>query len=255
MFSDATNNAGMSPAASTTGGITSAMMSSSDPNYAMCDHWDMEVKTTAAHTTWGAGFGTSLNQILPPPTSTTAQTKKPYDVTAYSGISFNIKSASGTAPPVWFELATLNNQPQPDGNIKTSDGTSGGTVSAPSSNGTDEYNTRGQLIKNIGSSWTKVYVPFGTFGPRYLPAATASSARTPPSSARRLRSRRPISWACSSPGYTQFATSAGTFDLVVDDVAFYTGSNGLAAFTPACSPRTARGSGRATSRRAPPWTS
>src|SRR5580692_2129537 len=140
VFSDATNNAGMSPAASATSGITSAMMSSSDPNYAMCDHWDMEVKTTAAHTTWGAGFGTSLDQILPPPTSTTAKTKNPYDVTAYSGISFNIKSASGTAPPVWFELAMLNNQPQPDGTIKTSDGTSGGTASAPSSNGTDEYN-------------------------------------------------------------------------------------------------------------------
>jgi endo-1,4-beta-D-glucanase Y len=231
VFSDATNNAGMSPAASATSGITSAMMSSSDPNYAMCDHWDMEVKTTAAHTTWGAGFGTSLDQILPPPTSTTAKTKNPYDVTAYSGISFNIKSASGTAPPVWFELATLNNQPQPDGTIKTSDGTSGGTASAPSSNGTDEYNTRGQLIKNVGTSWTKVYVPFGTLGPRYLPAATASSCSSTAVKCEAPPFKATDVLGLQFAGYTQFGTNAGTFDLVVDDVAFYTGSNGLATFT------------------------
>ncbi len=232
VFSDATNNGGMSPAASSTGPITSTMLPSSDPNSGTCDKWDMEVKTTAAHTTWGAGFGTSLDQIIPPPTSTTAKTKNPYDVSAYSGISFNIKSASGTAPPVWFELATLNNQPVPDGSIKTSDGTSGGTASAPSSNGTDEYNTRGQLIKNIGTSWTKVYVPFGTLGPRYLPASTASvcsnsavKCEAPPFKATDVL-------GLQFAGYTQFATAAGTFDLVVDDVAFYTGSNGLAAFTP-----------------------
>src|SRR5579863_4795582 len=232
VFSDATNNGGMSPAASSTGPITSTMLASSDPNSGTCDKWDMEVKTTAAHTTWGAGFGTSLDQIMPPPTSATAKTKNPYDVSTYSGISFNIKSASGTAPPVWFELATLNNQPQPDGSIKTSDGTSGGTASAPSSNGTDEYNTRGQLIKNIGTSWTKVYVPFGTLGPRYLPAATASSCASTTVKCEAPPFKATDVLGLQFAGYTQFATSAGTFDLVVDDVAFYTGSNGLASFTP-----------------------
>jgi endo-1,4-beta-D-glucanase Y len=230
VFSDATNNGGMSPAASTTNGITSAALPSGDPNSATCDKWDLEVKSTAAHSTWGAGFGTSMNQILPPPTGTTAQTKKAYDVSAYDGISFNIKSASGSAPPIWFEMATLNNQPVPDGSIKTSDGTASGTAQAPSSNGTDEYNTLGMLINNIGTSWTKVYVPFKILGPRYLPAGTTCSNSA-------VLCQAPVFKATDVLGiqfanYTQFTSNAWKdFDVVVDDVALFKGTNGLASFT------------------------
>jgi endo-1,4-beta-D-glucanase Y len=217
--------------ASTTGPITSTMLASSDPNYATCDKWDMEVKTTAAHTNWGAGFGTSLNQVMPPPatTATTSKTKNPYDVSAFDGISFNIKSGSGSAPPIWFELATLNNQPQPDGSIKTSDGTASGTAQAPSSNGTDEYNTRGMLLKNIGTSWTKVYVPFKVLGPRYLPAGTTCSNTSVMCQAPVFKATDVL--GLQFAGYTQFGTNAGTFDVVVDDVALYTGSNGLGPYT------------------------
>ena len=231
VFSDATNNGGMSPVANTTGPITSMALQSSDPNYGTCDKWAMEVKTTASHSTWGAGFGTSLNQILPPPasTATTAQTKKAYDVTGYDGISFNIKSATANTT-VWFEIPAMNNQPVPDGSIKTSDGTSGGTASAPSSNGTDEYNTRGFFVKNIGTSWTKVYAPFGIMGPRYLPVATASSC-----SNSAVKCEAPTFVPTGVLGlqfgsYTQF-TGEGQFDLTVDDVALYKGTNGLASFT------------------------
>jgi endo-1,4-beta-D-glucanase Y len=231
VFSDATSNGGMQPAANSSGPITSTMLATSDPNYGTCDKWDMEVKTTASHATWGAGFGTSLNQVMPPPTAATQKTKNPYDVSAFDGISFNIKSGSGTAPPIWFEMATLNNQPQPDGSIKTSDGTSSGTAQAPSSNGTDEYNTRGQLIKNVGTSWQKVYVPFKTLGPRYLPAGStcSNSATMCQAPVFKATDVLGIQWA----GYTQFTPSQGavSFDVVVDDVTLYTGSNGLGPYT------------------------
>lgn len=166
---------------------------------------------------------------MPPPTSTTAQTKKAYDVTGYDGISFNIKSATAGAS-VWFEIPAMNNQPQPDGSIKTSDGTASGTDSAPSSNGTDEYNTRGILVKNIGTSWTKVYAPFGIMGPRYLPVASASSC-----SNSAVKCEAPPFVATGVLGlqfgsYTQFA-GEGQFDLTVDDVALYKGTNGLNPFT------------------------
>jgi endo-1,4-beta-D-glucanase Y len=231
------NPGSQTPAKNASGPVMSAMLDASDPNNATCDKWAMH-STSSGHINY-VGFGTSINQVLPPPaaTATTTKTKNTYNVStpAYDGITFKIKSGSGTAPNVWFETLSLENQPQPDGSIKTSDMTAAGTAVSPSSNGTDEYNTRGKLITNITTTWQQVYVPFGLLAPRYLPAYTAA-----PCAAAGVLCEAPSFNPASLLGlqfsvYDQFpktGVTAGTYDLWVDDVAFYKGANGLATFTP-----------------------
>jgi endo-1,4-beta-D-glucanase Y len=205
------------PASNASGPVAVAAVTAPLPPGDTCDSYAMH-STGTGHSASNAsdyeGFGVSLNQIMPPPTSTTAMTKKPYDVSAYDGISFNIKSGSGTAPPVWFEIGGVASTPAPDGTATNS--------------GVDEYNTRGHLFSSVGTSWTTYYVPFGTLAPRYLPASSESDCSN-------------TSVKCQAPAwdpknalglqfsiYPQFSTSTLNYDLWVDDVSFYTGSNGLA---------------------------
>lgn len=236
VFSDP--NAGpLTPAKNMTGPVVSEALATSDPNYATCNHWAMH-STSSGHINY-VGFGTSLNQVLPPPpaTATTTKGKNAYSAVtgAYDGITFKIKAGAGTPPNVWFEALNLENQPQPDGSIRTADGTAAGAASSPSSNGTDEYNTRGKLVTNVSTTWQTVYVPFGLLAPRYLPAYTNAAACGA------------ANILCEAPGfnpatllglqfsvYDQFpktGAAAGTYDLWVDDIAFYKGANGLATFT------------------------
>ncbi len=70
-----------------------------------------------------------------PPPSSGLKTQNPIDVSSFSGISFNIKVGSGTAPPLWFELFNTQTEPAPDG--------------VATNNGVDEYNTRGKLLANL----------------------------------------------------------------------------------------------------------
>ena len=235
VFSDP--NAGqLTPAKSSTGPVMSAALDTTDPNYGTCNKWAMH-STSSGHINY-VGFGASLNQVLPAPPApaTTTKTKSAFNAAtaAYDGISFKVKAGAGTPPNLWFEAVNLENQPQPDGSIKTADGTAGGAAVAPSSNGTDEYNTRGKLITNISTTWQTVYVPFGLLAPRYLPAYTAL-----PCSVANVFCEAPRFNPMSMLGvqfsvYDQFpkaGATAGTYDLWVDDVAFYKGTNGLGTFT------------------------
>jgi endo-1,4-beta-D-glucanase Y len=223
VFAD-TNGGSQTPATNATGPIAVAAAGTPLPPGDTCDSYALHSTATghsATNTSNYEGFGTSLAQILPPPTSTTAMTKNPYDVSAYDGISFNIKSGSGTAPPVWFEIGGVASTPSPDGTATHS--------------GVDEYNTRGHLFSSIGTSWQTIYVPFGTLAPRYLPASSESDCSD-------------TSVKCQAPAwdpknalglqfsvYPQFSTSTLNYDLWVDDVTLYhdttTSSPGLAAFT------------------------
>lgn len=208
------------PAGGTTAPVAAAAVSGGAPTGDTCDMFAFH-STASGHTGSSAyvGFGAPFNGVIPPPSSTTAQTQKPYDVTAYDGVSFNIKSGSGTAPPVWVEFHNTENVPTPDGTAKYS--------------GVDQYNTRGMLLTNIGASWTKVYVPFATLAPRYLPNLTESDCSN-------------ASVVCQAPPwdskntlgiqfgvYPQFAvqpftsSSSLNYDLWVDDVTLYKGDNGL----------------------------
>jgi len=165
------------------------------------------------------GVGTSFAAVLPPPTGTTTKTRNPYDVSAYDGITFNIKSGSGTAPPIWVEFQNTSNVPTPDGSAKYA--------------GVDQYNTRGMLLTTVGTSWTKVSVPFGVLSPRYLPnltendcASSTTVCQAPP-----WDSKNTLGFQFGV--YPQFTVQPFTsstslnYDIWVDDVTLYKGDSGL----------------------------
>jgi endo-1,4-beta-D-glucanase Y len=226
VFAD-TLGGSQTPASNAAGPIAVAAATDVPPgDTAACDKWAMHSTATghaASNTSSYEGFGVSLDQVIPPPASgSTSKTKSAVDVTAFDGISFNIKSGSGTAPPIWFELGNTETQPAPDGTAVN--------------NAVDEYNTRGKLLSNVGTSWTTVYIPFGLLAPRYLPNLTESQCSN-------------SSVNCQAPAwnpksllglqfavYPQFSTSTLNYDLWVDDVALYTGANGLATVTASGSP-------------------
>ncbi|HVV17375.1 MAG TPA: glycosyl hydrolase family 8 [Polyangia bacterium] len=216
------------PAASTTGPIPAAMTSAPLPtdDMAMCDAYALHSTGTNRQAVTSTdpdyiGFAAALNQVLPSPAAG-AKTMNSFDVSDYDGISFNIKSGSGTAPPVWFEIQNTSNVPAPDGTATHT--------------GVDAYNTRGILVRDIGTTWTKVYAPFGILSPRYLPNLTENDCsdanvvcQAPPWDPKNVLK---IQFGI----YPQFAVSAFTssptlnYDLWVDDVSLYKGNNGLGTF-------------------------
>lgn len=187
---------GMQTPASATGPIAVGM--SDAPT--MCNKYAMH-STATGHAMY-AGFGATF---VP---GATAAAKTPISVAAYSGISFKIKSGSGTAPPIWFEI--LNKETQP------ADG--GGTATNMA---VDMYNTRGRLLTGITSTWQTMYVPFSTLAPRYLPGGCAAGVYC---EAPAFNPASALSFQFSL--YDQFST-AGAYDLWVDDVTFTTGDAGL----------------------------
>src|SRR5450432_1819492 len=130
----------------------------------------------ALHST-GSGFGTAPNNYAGfgasfSPAAAGSQVKNKYDLSAYTGIKFNIKSGAGTPPPLLFEMLTTDNQPS----------SSGGTAATPT---IDLYNSRGQMLAPpwiptaISTTWQTVTVPFGTLVPRWVPAAGGGSMVCP----------------------------------------------------------------------------
>lgn len=166
-----------------------------------------------------AGLGAAFKPI-------DAKKSDAYDVSAYSGITFKVKSGSGTLPPTFFELLTKENQPT----------TSGGSCD-PSSSGPDNaiglYNTRGWMInapwvaKDIGTSWTTYTIPFGQLIPRHLTDAKAcgSSATLcqPPAVVPKNVLGIQFSYYAGEKGWPTGVGTPGTFDIWVDDVAFTKG--------------------------------
>ena len=208
------------PAAGTTSPVAAATASAPLPSGDTCDMYAMH-STGTGHSGSSAyvGFGTSFAAVLPPPTGTTTKTRNPYDVSAYDGITFNIKSGSGTAPPVWVEFQNTENVPTPDGSAKYS--------------GVDQYNTRGMLLTTVGTTWTKVSVPFAILAPRYLPNLTESDCsnsavvcEAPP-----WDSKNTLGFQFGV--YPQFTVQPFTsstslnYDIWVDDVTLYKGDSGL----------------------------
>ena len=190
----------------------------------------------ALHST-GSGFGTApnnyagfgaafLQSTLPPP----SQVKGVYDLSLYTGISFKIKSGTATPPPaVYFEILTKDSQPA----------TSGGTAAATT---IDLFNTRGQMLNApwttpITNTYQTITVPFGTLIPRWVPAVGASmacpiaAAGVPRCQAPRFNAANVLGIQFSmyqDPGFPRPAGStAGTYDLWVDDVALVKADMGL----------------------------
>jgi endo-1,4-beta-D-glucanase Y len=204
------------------GPIPTAMLPAGDPAIATCNHYAFHVTATGrmgGNTMAYAGFGTTLAQIMPTPPAG-SKTKNPYDVSTFKGISFSIKSGTGSPPPIWFEFINTETQGTPDGTASVA------TI--------DLYNTRGKLFTDITTSWQTKVVPFGLMGPRYLPACTTlpatacNDAHFYEAPAFNNKSALGIQLAM----YPQF-TSATAFDIWIDNIQFVTDdSPGVATFTP-----------------------
>jgi endo-1,4-beta-D-glucanase Y len=157
--------------------------------------------TASGHAMY-AGFGATF---VP---GATPAAKTPISLAAYTGISFRIKSGSGTPPPLWFEILNKETQPADGGGTATNDAV-------------DMYNTRGRLLSGITSSWQTITVPFATLGPRYLPGGCDAGVfcEAPP-----FNPASALGFQFSV--YDQFSTTGG-YDLWIDDVTLTTGDAGL----------------------------
>ena len=206
---------------------TMAVAAAPSGDTANCNKWALHSTASGFGTAPNnyVGFGASFIPAAPP-----SQVKTAYDVTAYTGISFKIKSGSGTPPAVYFEVLTKDSQPA----------TSGGTAAAPT---VDLYNTRGYMLNTpwiptaISTTWQTVTIPFGGLIPRWVPAAGAAMACPTPGAgipkcqAPKFNPANVLGIQFSmyqDPGFPKPAGStAGTYDLWVDDVTFVKADMGL----------------------------
>ena len=181
-----------------------------------------------------AGTGAAFH-----PNASSYKISDPYDVSAYTGISFKVKAGSGTQPALFFEVLTKENQPS----------TSGGSATNQK---IDLYNTRGQILYTpwtataVSSSWQTITVPFGTLVPRWVPDSTGcgTAPSTPKCQASPLVPKDVLGIQISSyqdNGFPKVSgATAGTFDIWVDDVQFTKDDSGLQTRTgfPIASPGT-----------------
>jgi len=191
----------------------------------MCNKYSLHV-TGKSIGTYG-GFSTAFLPMAAP-----SQLRTAYDLSAYAGISFRIKSGSGTPPAIFFEMQTKQNQPT----------TSGGSLS-DANPGPDSaiglYNGRGQIIvpPDVSTTWQTVYVPFGQLIPRWVPAAGSSNACPAPATG--VPKCQAAKFVPTDVLGIQFSfyqdkgfpkpsgSTAGNFDIWLDDVTLYKASPDL----------------------------
>jgi len=162
--------------------------------------------TASGHPSY-VGFGATLSP------GADGMTKKPVSLEMYTGISFKIKSGSGMAPPLWFEMLNQETQPAPSGTAKNDQ--------------VDTYNTRGRVLDGIGTEWKTFTLPFSTLAPRYLPSDCDAGVKceAPPFNPKSVLG---IQFSL----YDQFDVKAsGKYDLWVDDVTLTTGDMGFPTYT------------------------
>jgi endo-1,4-beta-D-glucanase Y len=175
------------------------------------------------------GFGAAFTPDTPYDKKSTA-----YNVSAYTGITFKMKSGSGTPPAVFFELLTKDNQPTTSGGSLNPDGTAGPDRSI------GLYNTRGWMLNTpwqttaISSSWQQITVPFGYLIPRHLTdsatctsTASATALCQPPNFIPANVLGIQISMYMDNGWPSPSGSTAGTFDLWIDDVAFTKDDTGI----------------------------
>ena len=199
----------------------------------------LHIQTTGA--TDYSGFGATL---APAPTSAKLNLANAVDVSSHKGISFKIKSGSGTPAAIYFDMKTKESAPMAEGG-NLSDGATGAT---PSTN-IDEHvglrNNRGQMLlapwttTAISSSWQTITVPFSTLVPRWMPAGTNDSNGCPTSSgapkcqAPAFVPKDVLGIEFSALDLTAFGitqpsgATAGNYDIWIDDVAWVDDDSGL----------------------------
>ncbi|MGC4086960.1 MAG: glycosyl hydrolase family 8 [Polyangiaceae bacterium] len=215
-YTYAENAAGLNPPKSTTAIPVAA---SGDTN--MCNKYALHVTGTSIGTYGGFGAGFI-------PMGGGSDFKSPYDVSAYTGISFKIKSGSSTVAPIFFELLSQENQPAAAGGTATS-------------TAVDQYNTRGVILQPpyIGSAinnsaYQTVYVPFAGLFPRWMPApgsggqaCPAPGSGVPKCQAPKFVAKNALGIQFSLYSDPGFPTSGGSFDMWVDDITLVKGDTGI----------------------------
>jgi endo-1,4-beta-D-glucanase Y len=196
----AIGGATLTPPANNSGAIAAAMLPAAEQT--MCNKWALH-STAGGHTMY-VGTGATLAPVSP-----TSMTKNPVDISTYNGVSFKIRSGSGSAPPILFEF--LNKETQPAAGSGTA-----------TNNSVDAYNTRGKLLNGIGTAWQTVYVPYGLLAPRYLPSTACAAGVFCEAPAFNPKSTLGLQFSL----YNQFTTMQA-YDLWIDDVTLYTGDQGL----------------------------
>lgn len=213
-FSD-TANGGATP--------TAVVQSTTDPNPSTCNKFSLHttggLKTTTA--TFAGTRGDFLAHATPAGSTTPNTFPPPYNIpAAATGISFDVEVGSGGASSLTFEVVTQDTQPT----------FAGGSV-PDSGAGSAQYNNRGWMLTTsaaqtngtlIGSSWQTVYIPFALLIPDFLVSGC------------------PNGTLCQAPAFDptqalgiQFVENpkespSATYDLWIDNVSFYTGTQGLA---------------------------
>jgi endo-1,4-beta-D-glucanase Y len=140
--------------------------------------------------------------------------KKAVSLETYTGISFRVRSGSGNAPPIWFELLTKETQPVDLSGTAMNDQV-------------DSYNTRGRLLEGIGTDWKTFTLPFSTLAPRYLPSGCDAGVMCEAPS---FNSKNVLGLQFSL--YDQFDLMlSGKYDLWVDDVNLTTADAGIPTYT------------------------
>lgn len=166
------------------------------------------------------------------------------DVSAHKGISFKIKSGSGTPPAVYFDIKTKESTPMAEGG-SLSDKATGSTSDPNPDEGIGLRNNRGWMLNTpwigtaIGTTAQTITVPFATLIPRWIPApGTAGSGvchapgtGIPKCQAPRFEPKDVLGIEFSivpDDGFPKpSGSTVGTYDLWIDDVAFVDDDAGI----------------------------
>jgi endo-1,4-beta-D-glucanase Y len=176
-----------------------------------------EFRSSATGHPMYVGFGATFKPARPltdPPNTMKAK----YDASAYDGIVFRARTnGTPTSQPVYVEVVSAETQPAADGGSATVQQI-------------DLYNTRGQMVTISNSAYSTFYVPFSTLVPRWLPAAGANACPANAGMGAVPKCQAPRFVAASTfglqfsfydtPGFPK-PSPAGSYNLAIDDVAFY----------------------------------
>jgi endo-1,4-beta-D-glucanase Y len=192
----------------------------------------------ALHST-GSGFATAPNNYVGfgagfSPKDKTDQNWSAYDASKFTGVKFRMKAGSGTQQAVYFEVLTQDTVSSAQGGLLGAEGGPDVPVGL--------HNNRGQMLNDpwtpggITSTYQTFTVPFGTLVPRWVPAAGTTTnacptSGTPKCMAPAFNPAHVLGIQVSiyqDPGFPKpSGSTAGTYDLWIDDVAFTTDDSGL----------------------------
>ncbi len=184
-----------------------------------CNKYSL-ISTATGHTMY-AGVGATF---IPG----AGTTKTAFDLTAYDGIQFDLKGASG-AQPMYFEMLTKETQPT----------TLGGSLAATANDTIALNNNRGYYLSGAGANVTNtstaiptatttVYVPFALLIPRHFPAPSGCGTDVCQEPA--FAPADALGFQFSA--YPDMNNTNGSYNLTIDNVSLYTGDNGLNPASP-----------------------